>query len=116
MNYFLRSPTNSLSRAVLFTYGITCLFDNESCHTSLGSREYNGNEIHSYQTRNDNNIYQSCYHANKSKNGSSVISIKLFNVLPSGIKNGLETFKTEIKFYLICKCCCSTNDVFNKKF
>lgn len=60
------------------------------------------NEVHSYSTRNNNNIYPNFLRLSKTRNGPNYYALKFFNYLPAKVKElDFKSFKNTIRAYLM---------------
>jgi hypothetical protein len=61
------------------------------------------NEIHEYNTRNNNNLHPSLSNLTKFKNGPFIMGIKVFNHLPQSLKASVhkpKQFSSSLKRFL----------------
>ena len=92
------------------TYIFQCLL-----HIKMNLEIYTlRNEIHSYHTRNNNNLNISCLRLSKTRVGTTFWGIKLYNALPLEIKLLSQTsFKYRVKQYLLTNAFYSTHEFLN---
>lgn len=75
------------------------------------------NSVHNYSTRQSNNIFIDFKRYSRTLKSFEVIALKMFNVLPSSVKNLPERkFKVKLKDFLIVNPLYSTSEFFNLDF
>jgi hypothetical protein len=84
-----------------------------STHSNLDSFFTNCN-VHSYDTRNKNSLRIEQYHYSTSQKNNFHMSIKLYNALPTEIKNlPISSFRNKIKDILIMFCLYSVDEFYD---
>ncbi len=85
-------------------------------HSNLEKFEFNS-EVHNYNTRNRNSIRTHFLRYSKSQKNWYCISTKLYNFLPSQIKNLThEKFKSKLKNILIAECLYRVDEFYDINF
>ena len=73
--------------------------------------------IHSYETRNKDNVNINFYRLNRTRDGTSYLSLQFYNALPSKIKSLNEIkFKMIIKKYLLNNAFYSAKEFLDSNF
>jgi hypothetical protein len=81
---------------------------------NLANTPENG-DVHSHFTRNRHNIKPVGHRLTKTSNSFVCLSVKLFNLLPTGIRNLSDTeYEREVKTYLLDKSFYSVNDMLHE--
>jgi len=74
---------------------------------------YKNSEVHNHDTTSANNFYLHTTNLTKHKKGACYTGIKIFNYLPTHIRNETQVFKKTLKRFLLDNSFYSIDEYFN---